>query len=104
MSTDGDRNDVEKRWRDPATFRAAASYLGLVIVLATAAFAATVAWRSLLAAILVPGILFAGGIGALIRTYRVWRAEGVWPIWQAAAWILLLLGLFFLGVPFSIPS
>lgn len=104
MSTDGNRNDVEKRWRDPAAFRAAATYLGGVIALSAAAFAATVAWRSLLAAILVPGILFVGGVGALVRTYRVWRAEGVWPIWQAVAWILLLLGLFFLGVPFSIPS
>lgn len=104
MSTDGDRNDVEKRWRDPATFRAAAGYVGFVIVLAAAAFAAAVGWQSRVAAILVPGILFAGGLGGLVRTYRVWRVEGVWPIWQAASWILLLLALFFLGVPFSIPS
>ena len=101
MSTDGDRNDVEKRWRDPTTVWNAAGYVVIVIGLAAAAFAAAVAWQSRVAAILVPGILFAGGLGGLVRTYRVWRAEGVWPIWQAAAWILLLLGLFFLGVPFG---
>jgi hypothetical protein len=55
-----------------------------------------------LAAILVPGILFAGGIGAFIRTYQVWKVEGVWPIWQAAGWVLLMCSLFFLGVPFSL--
>lgn len=100
----GSKNDVEKRWRDPQTFRAAASYILIVIALAGTAFAATVAWRSLPAAIMVPGILFMGGVGALIQTYRVWRAEGVWVIWQAAGWLLLLLCLFFLGLPMSIGS
>lgn len=102
MTTDGDTNDVEKRWHDPQAFRAAATYVGVVILLAAAAFAATVVWRSLLAGILVPGLLFAGGIGAFIRTYQVWRAQGVWPIWQGAGWILLLLFLVCLGVPFSV--
>lgn len=100
----GSKNDVEKRWRDPQMFRAAVTYVVIVIALAGAAFAATVAWRSLLAAILVPGILFLGGVGALIRTYQVWRAEGVWVIWQAAGWFLLLLCLFFLGLPMSVGS
>ena len=99
---DGSTNDVEKRWNDPVQFRAAVTYVVVVIALAGAAFAATAIWRSLLAGILVPGILFAGGIGGLIRTYRVWRAEGVWPIWQAASWVLLLFGLFCLGVPFAV--
>ena len=53
---------------------------------------------------MVPGILFMGGVGALIQTYRVWRAEGVWVIWQGAGWFLLLLCLFFLGLPMSIGS
>lgn len=99
---DGSTNDVEKRWNDPVQLRAAVNYVLVVIALAGAAFAATAIWRSLLAAILVPGILFAGGIGGLIRTYRVWRAEGVWPIWQAASWFLLMLALFCLGIPFSV--
>ncbi len=98
----GTVNDVEKRWHDPEMFRAAVTYVAVVIALAGAAFAATAVWRSLLAAILVPAILFAGGIGAFVRTYRVWRVEGVWPIWQAAGWFLLLAFLFCLGIPFSI--
>jgi uncharacterized membrane protein YkgB len=102
MTTEGSVNDVEKRWHDPETFRAAARYVGLVILMAAAAFTITVVWRSLLAGILVPGILFGGGIGAFIRTYQVWRADGVWPIWQGAGWILLLLFLVCLGVPFAV--
>jgi len=82
--------------------RAAVTYVVVIIVLAGVAFAATVILRSLLAAILVPGILFAGGIGGLVQTYRVWRTEGVWPIWQAASWFLLLFGIFCLGIPFSV--
>ena len=75
--TDGDTNDVEKRWHDPALFRAAVTYVAMVIALAGLAFTATVVWRSLLAGILMPGILFVGGVGAFVQTYRVWRAEGV---------------------------
>ena len=104
MTDRGSVNDVEKRWHDPAMVRSAVKYVLLVIALAGAAFAATVLWRSLLAGILVPGILFAGGIGAFIRTYQVWKAEGVWAIWQAAGWFLLLLFLVCLGVPFSVAA
>lgn len=102
MASDGSINDVEKRWHDPEQVRAAIKYVLLVIALAAAAFAATVMWRSLLAGILVPVILFLGGIGAFVRTYQVWKAEGVWPIWQAAGWFLLLVFLVCLGVPFSV--
>lgn len=102
MTGDGNTNDVEKRWHDPAMFRAAATYVGVVIALAAAAFAATAAWRSLVAGVLVPGILFVGGIGAFVRAYQVWRGEGVWVIWQAAGWILLALFFMFLGVPFAV--
>ena len=95
-------NDVEKRWHDPAMFRAAVTYVVSTVALAGVAFAAAVAWHSLIAGILVPGTLFVGGVGALIQTYRVWKAEGVWPIWQAAAWFLLLLMLICLGVPVAV--
>ena len=95
-------NDVEKRWHDPAGLRAAAVYVGSFIALAAGAFTATVVWHSLLAGILVPAILFVGGIGAFLRTYQVWRAEGVWVIWQGAGWILLLLFLLCLGVPTAV--
>lgn len=102
MTSQGSINDVEKRWRDPQALRAAAKYVGIVVVLALVAFTATVMWRSLLTGVLVPGILFAGGIGAFVRTIQVWRADGVWVIWQAAGWILLALAVFFLGVPFGV--
>ena len=98
----GSINDVEKRWSDPAMFRAAVTYVGVVIALAGAALAVTAISRSLVAGILVPAILFIGGIGAFVRTYRVWKAEGVWPIWQGAGWFLLLLFLVCLGVPFAV--
>lgn len=95
-------NDVEKRWHDPAGLRAAAVYVGSVIAVAAIAFIVTVVYRSLIAGIMVPAILFVGGIGAFVRTYQVWRAEGVWVIWQGAGWILLLLFLLCLGVPTSV--
>lgn len=102
MATDGDTNDVEKRWHDPVMVRAAVTYVISVIAVAGVAFTVTVVWRSVVAGVLVPAILFFGGIGAFIQTYRVWRAEGVWPIWQAAGWFLLLLFLVCLGVPFAV--
>ena len=95
-------NDVEKRWHDPAALRAAVTFVVAVLAVAGAAFFVTVTWHSLIAGILVPGVLFAGGIGAFVKTYRGWRAEGVWPIWQAAGWILLMLALFCLGVPVAV--
>ncbi len=98
----GTTNDVEKRWHDPVAARAAITYVVFVVALAGAALAATAVWRSLLAAVLVPAILLIGGLGALYRTFRVWKAEGVWPIWQAAGWFLMLLFLFCLGVPFAV--
>ena len=51
---------------------------------------------------MVPGSLFIGGIGALVRTYQVWRGYGAWRIWHAASWVLLGLSMFFLGVPLSV--
>jgi xanthine/uracil permease len=96
------RNDVEKRWRDPAAFRAAVPYVVAVVVVAGLAFAATLLWHSRIAGVLVPAILFVGGVGALVQTYRVWRAEGTWPIWQGAGWFLLALMLFCLGVPVAV--
>jgi len=95
-------NDVEKRWHDPAGLRAAAVYVGSVIAVAAIAFIVTVVYRSLIAGIMVPAILFVGGIGAFVRTYQVWRSHGVWVIWQGAGWILLLLFLLCLGVPTSV--
>lgn len=95
-------NDVEKRWHDPAGLRAATVYVGSVIAVAAIAYTVTVVYRSLIAGIMVPAILFVGGIGAFVRTYQVWRRQGVWVIWQGAGWMLLLLFLLCLGVPTSV--
>ena len=100
---EAERRDVEKRWHDPATFRAAAVYVISVVVLAALAFAAMARWHSLLAATLVPAILFVGAMGGLVRTYQVWKAGGVWPIWHGAAWILLVLLMFFGDMPLHVP-
>jgi len=47
----------------------------------------------------VPAILLAGGIGAFVKTYRVWKDEGAWPAWQGAGWFLLTLMLVCLAIP-----
>jgi hypothetical protein len=94
-------NDVEKRWHDPQTFRAAVGYVVAVVALAGVAlgFFVIPGDHPLIPAILVPVILFAGGLGAFIRTYRVWRAGGTWVIWQGAGWFLFAVFLLGLSVP-----
>jgi hypothetical protein len=96
-------NDVEKRWNDPPTFRAAVRYTLAVVAVAGVAFAvyALTARESVFVASAVPGILLIGGIGAFVKTYRVWRARGVWPAWQGAGWFLLTLMLVCLSIPGS---
>lgn len=94
--------DAEKRWHDSAVFRSAAIYVVSVIGLAAAAFAAMVAWHSMLAAILVPVILTIGSVGALVRTYQMYKSGGVWPIWHGASWILLVVLMMFFDVPLSL--
>jgi xanthine/uracil permease len=94
-------NDVEKRWDRPGAFHAAAMYVGAIVVVAGLVFAAWAftARDSVVAASLVPAILFAGGIGAFVKTYRIWKAEGAWPAWQGAGWFLLTLMLVSLAIP-----
>jgi hypothetical protein len=94
-------HDVEKRFDRPGTFHAAAVYVGAVVVVAGVVFAvyAFTARESVVAASLVPAVLLAGGIGAFVKTYRVWREEGAWPAWQGAGWFLLLLMLVCLAIP-----
>jgi hypothetical protein len=96
-------NDVEKRWHDPPMFRAAVTYVVAVIAVAGVAFAcyAFIGDHSMIAAALVPAILFFGGVGAFVRTYQVWRARGTWPIWHGAGWFLFTLFLVCLAVPAS---
>jgi NADH:ubiquinone oxidoreductase subunit H len=96
-------HDVEKRFDRPGTFRAAAKYVGVVVLVAGVAFAiyASTARESMVAASSVPAILFLGGVGAFIKTYQVWKAQGAWPAWQGAGWFLLTLMLLCLSIPWS---
>ncbi|MDQ1731442.1 MAG: hypothetical protein QOK10_1601 [Pseudonocardiales bacterium] len=50
-------------------------------------------------ALATPGLLFVGALAAFVKTYRDWRANRTWPIWQGAGWFLLTLSLLALGVP-----
>lgn len=94
-------HDVEKRFDRPGTFHEAARYVGVVLVVAGVVFAiyAFAARGSVVAASLVPAILFAGGVGAFVKTYKVWKAEGAWPAWQGAGWFLLTFMLVTLAIP-----
>jgi hypothetical protein len=94
-------HDVEKRFDRPETFHAAAKYVGAVVLVAGIAFAiyALGAPDSVYSASMVPVILFIGGIGAFVKTYRVWKEEGAWPAWQGAGWFLLSLMLVCLSIP-----
>ena len=49
-----------------------------------------------------PVILLAGGVGAFLRTYRVWRDEGTWWGWQGAGWFLMTLMLLTLTMGFPV--
>lgn len=94
-------HDVEKRFDRPGTFREAAIYVGVVVAVAGVVFAvyAFTAKESVVAASLVPAILFIGGVGAFVKTYRVWKGQGAWPAWQGAGWFLLTLMLVCLSIP-----
>lgn len=99
-------NDVEKRWRDPAAVRAAVGYVVVVVIVAAAVFAsyALVGATGLWWAVATPAVLFAGALGAFVKTYRVWRAGGTWPVWHGAGWFLLALALATFGLPLLMVS
>ena len=99
MLTVGER--IEKRFDRPPTFRAAATYVIAVVSVAAVAFAiyALASPTSVVSASTIPAILFAGGIGAFVKTYREWKAEGAWPAWQGAGWFLLTFMLVCLAIP-----
>lgn len=48
-----------------------------------------------------PLILFAGGLWAFVRTYRVWKAQGTWWAWHGAGWFLFTLMVVALGLGVS---
>jgi hypothetical protein len=94
-------HDVEKRFDRPGTFHQAAVYVGVVVAIAGVMFAvyATTWKENVIVASTVPAVLFAGGVGAFVKTYRVWKEEGAWPAWQGAGWFLLSLMLVSLAIP-----
>lgn len=94
-------NDVEKRWHDPRAVRSAVTYVSVVMVLAAVMFGlyALGDRDRVIVAALTPGVLFAGALGAFVKTYRDWRARRTWPIWQGAGWFLLSASLLTFGVP-----
>lgn len=94
-------NDAEKRFDRPPAFRAAAFYVGVILAVAALAFAvyALIGPKSVVAASSVPAILFLGGIGAFVKTYREWKVQGGWVAWQGAGWFLLTSMLFCLAIP-----
>lgn len=109
-------NDVEKRWSDPEGFRKAAVHVGVAVGLALGSMVAILVWTSTgtrgycqdgafrvctspgryLVAFVPTGVLFLGGISALVRAYSTWRRGGKWPIWQGAGWFLLILMLIYM--------
>ncbi len=103
-------NDVEKRWNDRATARSALVHATVSIVCAVIAGVLVLVWMAnrpdtcrthefpactateryvLLTAPAVA--LLAGGLSALVRAYRAWKKQRLWPIWQGVAWGLLTL-------------
>ena len=96
-------HDVEKRFDRPGSFRGAATYTLAVVAAAGAAFAfyAYGDRGSVFSAVLVPVLLFLGGLGAFVKTYREWKAEGGWVAWQGAGWLLMLMMVFTLAIPGS---
>ena len=101
MRTNMTTNDVEKRWHDPDAFRAASLYVASIIAVAGLAFILflLIGREVPLSALGTPVVLLVGAIAAFIKTYRVWRAGGTWPIWQGAGWLVLTLMLVSLIIP-----
>ncbi|MDT5126956.1 MAG: hypothetical protein QOH54_2600 [Mycobacterium sp.] len=95
-------NDVEKRWRDPPTLRAAIRYVTVVVILAAGVFTAFVITDpvAVIWSFGPSAVLFCGALGAFAKTYADWRAFRTWPIWHGAGWFLLTLTL----VGFSVPT
>ena len=95
--------------RDDDTVRAAVRYSLIVIIAGVGFLIIAAVWVStcgtdaetvacgrperFLLAVIGAAILGLGGIGAFVRTYRIWRREGTWWGWQGAGWVLLTMAL-----------
>lgn len=102
--------DTGSPQRDRSTFAAAAKFVAVFVAVAVLVLIGALAWlntcksgtgeaalascsalqRNTLA-VGPAAVLFAGGVGAFVRTYQTWRVGGGWWIWQGAGWFLLVL-------------
>jgi hypothetical protein len=96
-------NHVERTSHDRPSASAAVVYAAAVIALAGVMFAvyAVSQTDSLAFASVVPVILFFGALGAFIQAYFIWRVDGDWQVWHGTGWVLFILMLVSLGVPWS---
>lgn len=62
--------------------------IGFAIATLAVALLSSGGLRTLLVAA-APVITLGGAVWALWHTYRTWKAQGRWQIWQGAAWFLL---------------
>lgn len=77
---------------DP-TVRRAFIHGSVTVALALLALIAGVAADGSLRTVLLaacPLITLSGAIAAGIRTYRSWKVDDKWPIWQGLFWFLLM--------------
>jgi len=77
---------------DP-TVRRAFIHGSLTVALALLALIAGVAADGALRTVLLaacPLITLAGAIAAGVRTYRSWKVDDKWPVWQGLLWFLLM--------------
>ncbi|MGC4933927.1 hypothetical protein ACLQ3C_09610 [Gordonia sp. DT30] len=84
---------------EPPPIRQAVTYGAVVIALGIATLVVALLSADGLRTVLViaaPLVVGVGGLGALWRTFTVWRAGGRWQVWQGAAWFLLALFVVFL--------
>lgn len=97
------RRDVEKRWSEPAAYRAPVIYTVVVIAVAMIVLVvfAALGGQSMPLAIAVPGVFLLGGIGALGTGIAVFLRGRPWVPWQGAGWFLLLLMLAALSLPYA---
>ena len=98
---------------EAARFTAGVAVAGVLFLVAAATWVGTCggstfdavacgAPQRTLLALGAPLILLAGGLRAFVRTYQVWRQDGIWWPWQGAGWFLMAAMLLVLveGVPY----
>jgi hypothetical protein len=73
-------------------FRAVVIHIAVTVVLGLGLLLLAHASSDSLQTVLViasPIVVLLGSIAMLYRTYRVWKRNGRWQVWQGGAWFLL---------------